>query len=231
LENGLCTKARNHLSDRSIRDISIDITPLFTRAQLDESSAVNYEEELEAELAKSPVHTFHDRQGQVLAEGRLVDFRQGRIWVADEAGETVKVEFSELSDDDLCFVSSWWSIPTECALGDELYRGRNWLAQTVHWKASGVCHKPLYFEEVQLERYGHTAGPIAQPVLSGAHFFLNVAALPYKLGIHPPNECRYPLGYYRPGSCAPWLVPPIPLSIRGGLLAAGVYTGGVFVIP
>jgi hypothetical protein len=89
----------------------------------------------------------------------------------------------------------------------------------------------LYFEEVQLERYGHTAGPLLQPVLSGAHFFLNIASLPYQMGIHPPHECQHPLGYYRPGNCAPWLVPPIPLSVRGGLLAAGLYAGGVYMIP
>jgi hypothetical protein len=131
----------------------------------------------------------------------------------------------------MCFLAAWWNIPTECPLGDEEFESRQWLASTMTWKASGVCHKPLYFEEVQLERYGHSAGPVVQPVLSGAGFVLNVIALPYKAGIHPPHECQYPLGYYRPGNCAPWLMPPIPLSIRAGLLAAGVYVGGVFAIP
>jgi len=99
------------------------------------------------------------------------------------------------------------------------------------WKASGLCHKPLYFEEVQLERYGHTAGPVLQPVLSGAHFFMNIATLPYQMGMSPPNECEYALGYYRPGSCAPWLLPPVPLSVRGGLMQAGAIVGGVYLIP
>ena len=143
----------------------------------------------------------------------------------------IKIPFSTLSEDDICFVTAWWSIPTECVLVDAEYSGRFWEGVTLTWKASGVCHKPLYFEEVQLERYGHSAGPFAQPIISTAHFFLNIAALPYNMGIHPPSECRYPLGYYRPGNCAPWLVPPIPLSVRGGLLAAGAYLGAIYVIP
>ena len=99
------------------------------------------------------------------------------------------------------------------------------------WKASNLCHKPLYFEEVNLERYGHTAGPILQPIVSSAHFFANIAVLPYKKGIHPPNECQYALGYYRPGNCAPWIVPPVPLSLRGAARQAAVMTAGFWLIP
>ena len=142
-----------------------------------------------------------------------------------------QLPFDDLCDDDLCFLTAWWSVPTECTFGDEQYLGRNWAPSTLTWKASALCHKPLYFEEVQLERYGHTAGPLKQPFLSGAHFFLNLVTIPYQAGINPPWECRYSLGYYRPGSCAPWLVPPVPLSVRGALLEAGVIVGGVALFP
>jgi hypothetical protein len=67
--------------------------------------------------------------------------------------------------------------------------------------------------------------------LAGAHFFANIALLPYNMGTHPPHECQYALGYYRPGSCAPWLLPPFPISVRGGLAEAGVIVGGIFLIP
>jgi hypothetical protein len=99
------------------------------------------------------------------------------------------------------------------------------------WTASALCHKPLYFEEEALERYGHMAGPLAQPALSGAHFFLNIAVLPYKMGINPPNECQYALGYYRPGSCAPWILDPIPLSLRGALFQTTAVAAGITAIP
>jgi hypothetical protein len=153
---------------------------------------------------------WHDRQGSVLAEGRVVDVRNRRIVVQQEDGSTRTIPWGNLGEDETCFLAAWWQVPTECALGDEQYTPRFWQPVTFTWKASAVCHKPLYFEERQLERYGHTTGPFTEPVLSGAHFFLNVAVLPYKMGMNPPNECQYPLGYYRPGSCAPRLLPPDP---------------------
>jgi hypothetical protein len=39
------------------------------------------------------------------------------------------------------------------------------------------------------------------------------------------------LGYYRPGSCAPWLLDPIPLSVRGAVYEAGAVTGACALFP
>jgi hypothetical protein len=55
---------------------------------------------------------------------------------------------------------------------------------------------------------------VVQPFASAAHFFISVPLLPYKMGLNPPHECVYTLGYYRPGSCAPYMIEPIPLSMR-----------------
>jgi hypothetical protein len=108
--------------------------------------------------------------------------------------------------------------PCDCKLGGNIdaptYVRRNFARTTFTWKATGVCHKPLYFEDVQLERYGHSWNPVAQPFMSAAHFFVSVPLLPYKMGLNPPNECMYTLGYYRPGSCAPYMLEPIPFSLR-----------------
>jgi hypothetical protein len=119
--------------------------------------------------------------------------------------------------------------PCECPLTGE-FAGRNWECSTFTWKASLACHKPLYFEEVALERYGHALNPLIGPVWSGAHFFLTIPTLPYQMSLAPPNECQYVLGYYRPGDCAPYLVPPIPLSIEAALIEAGSVVGGVFIL-
>ncbi len=110
-------------------------------------------------------------------------------------------------------------------------RSRGWAQTTFMWKASALCHKPAYFEDEQLERYGHTWGPWLQPLVSGGHFFLTVPALPYIVGLYPPHECVYTLGYYRPGSCAPYTLDPLPLSVRAALAEGGVWTGMVFLIP
>jgi hypothetical protein len=51
------------------------------------------------------------------------------------------------------------------------------------------------------------------------------------MGIHEPCECLYPLGYFRPGSCAPKLIYPIPISPRGALYQAAAVTGVVYLLP
>ena len=227
-EERKCSTARQALRDNSITKISLDISAPF---KPDATSVEEEQEARENRLRQIPARQWRNRTGQIVADGRLQRIYNRKIAVAGPDGQAVEVRLGELSDDDLCFLAAWWGVPTECTLGDDQYVPRNWELIAFHWKASALCHKPLYFEETGLERYGHTMGPWLEPVHSGAHFFKNVALLPYKMGINPPHECQYALGYYRPGSCAPWLVPPVPISLRGGLLQAGVVLGGVYLIP
>jgi hypothetical protein len=122
--------------------------------------------------------------------------------------------------------------PCDCRLGGNVaapqFAGRNWSRTNFAWKATGTCHKPLYFEDVQLERYGHSWNPVLQPFMSAGHFFGSVALLPYHMGIHPPGECQYTLGYYRPGDCAPYMIEPFPISLRGAAFEAAAVTGFYF---
>ena len=120
--------------------------------------------------------------------------------------------------------------PCECRLEGETYEPRRFATTTFTWKAAGYCHKPLYFEDWNLERYGHSHG-WADPIVSGAHFFATLPVLPYKMGVELPWECVYPLGYYRPGNCAPWTCPAVPISKRGLMLEAATVTGLVFLLP
>jgi len=121
--------------------------------------------------------------------------------------------------------------PCECRLEGETYKPRQFATTTFTWKAAGYCHKPLYFEQWNLERYGHSHGFIPDFFLSGAHFFVTLPILPYKMGVELPWECVYPLGYYRPGNCAPWTCPAVPISGRGLALEAATITGVVFLLP
>ncbi|HEX4146182.1 MAG TPA: hypothetical protein VHY91_21960 [Pirellulales bacterium] len=109
--------------------------------------------------------------------------------------------------------------PCECELSG-VFTDRKWDTTLFTWKASALCHKPLYFEEVGLERYGHSLNPFWQPIFSGIHFFATIPVLPYMMGVYPPNECQYVLGYYRMGDCAPYMIPPIPFSVRGAFFEA-----------
>jgi hypothetical protein len=122
--------------------------------------------------------------------------------------------------------------PFECSIDQgDWHAGRAWEQTTYLWKASALCHKPLYFEDEQLERYGHSFPPCCQPLVSGAHFFTRLPVLPYCMGVSPPLECEYALGHYRPGSCAPYMIEPIPISARGALIQAGAVAGAAAVLP
>lgn len=142
-----------------------------------------------------------------------------------------EMSIRSLVDIDLNHTNVTGDIPVDCSLFYEEFSGRNWGWVDFYWKASAICHKPLYFEDVPLERYGHTHGMFVQPFISGAHFFATIPMLPYKMGVHHPTECLYPLGYYRPGSCAPKLMYPLPLSARGVLYQGAASTGLVFLLP
>ena len=82
------------------------------------------------------------------------------------------------------------------------------------WAAPATHHQPLYFEQINLERYGYSHfGPL-EPIASGVHFLGNSLVLPFKMWRRPPHRSIYTLGHDRPGSCVPyrlhfdtWLVP------------------------
>jgi hypothetical protein len=121
-------------------------------------------------------------------------------------------------------------VPEECVIDSAVYHGRHFAQSNFQWKASAVATKAAYFEDVQLERYGHTVSPGLQPIISGAKFFGTIPILPYKMGVIPPNECVYTLGHYRVGRRSPYMVEPFPISPRGALFQAGA-VAGVLAIP
>jgi hypothetical protein len=80
---------------------------------------------------------------------------------------------------------------------------RTWACTAMQWTPSELAYHPLYFDDVPLERYGQTACPVVQPVLSGARFFGTLPILPYRMCIDPPCSCVWAYGMYRPGSPTP----------------------------
>ena len=113
----------------------------------------------------------------------------------------------------------------------EIDADRGWAGFGYLWEASATCHRPLYFEEINAERYGYSCCRPLQPAISGARFFATVPALPYKMTVEPRCECVYPLGHYRPGSCAPYRCHRPPLKPKAGLVEAGVVTGLILAVP
>ena len=83
---------------------------------------------------------------------------------------------------------------TNACSSTDPFKPRSWQFTTYTWKASALCHKPLYFEDEALERYGHSHGPVCEYGASFVHFFGDLALLPYQVGVETPCECIYDLG-------------------------------------
>jgi hypothetical protein len=222
-----CDTIRQSIESSDITQIRVDSSPAFVEGYGSDRRT----RRKDAFLQNAAVRLWYNADGVQVAEGRLVDIVYGSVVLETANGSRTTYLLNKLSDADQVYVSESWGIPFTCSMGDGSFDARNFTATTMTWKASGACHKPLYFEEVQLERYGHEWGPLVQPAISSLNFVKNAALLPYKMGIHPMNECQYSLGYYRPGSCAPWTVGPIPISLRGAAVQAAAVSGAALALP
>ncbi len=93
-----------------------------------------------------------------------------------------------------------------------------------------ICFRPLYFEEVALERYGDKARCI-QPAISGVRFFSNVALLPYKMRVRPPRSCVCSNGFSRVGDCPPPGYGECVWRWDAAAIQVAAVTGFVFILP
>lgn len=121
--------------------------------------------------------------------------------------------------------------PTEIELGEVSESVRNNEAILYQWQASNLHHMPLYFEDPNLERYGHVHHELVQPFVSVGKFGLQLVGLPYQMTIDPVCKKQYTLGWYRPGECAPKQTPQIPWNSTAALNQAAVTTGVFFAVP
>lgn len=100
------------------------------------------------------------------------------------------------------------------------------------WYSPAMRHKPLYFEQPNLERYGsHLGGQCEASLEAAAHFVGSTLALPYQVAAQPPSSCVYTLGVYRPGNCNPHFFHVSPLSVKGLAAQGAAVTGLVFLFP
>lgn len=96
-----------------------------------------------------------------------------------------------------------------------------------HWAAPNFYHRPLLFEETNLERYGNQRR--FQNLSSAAHFLGTIPVLPYKIGQHPRCYREYTLKHRRPGDCVPYEVERFQFDVHGGFWQALVTAA--IVIP
>jgi hypothetical protein len=121
--------------------------------------------------------------------------------------------------------------PAEIHLSEGPWVPRTYAPSLYAWQASNVCYNPLFYEDVQLERYGHSYPFFVQPFVSIGRMTVQAIGFPYQAVINPPCCDVYPLGYYRPGECAPKLIYQIPLNLEAALVEAGAITGTYFLFP
>jgi hypothetical protein len=91
------------------------------------------------------------------------------------------------------------------------------------------CHRPLYFEERNLERCGKTYG-CATNAVSGVYFLTNTALIPYRIATQRP-DCTVAT----PGDCKTCQqfdcdIEPLGHEPRGALLEAAAAAGFVFLL-
>ena len=100
---------------------------------------------------------------------------------------------------------------------------------------STSVHQPLYFQDLNLERYGTpcrlACRPCCQPFYSGAKFAFQAAALPYQMTLRRPHRrYRYSHAFdagrfgFREKDCLPW-------DRHAAAVQTAATLGLVFLIP
>ncbi len=106
-----------------------------------------------------------------------------------------------------------------------------WNDSMAGWTAAELYSSPLYFEQINFERYETSAPAWTRPVVSYAQFLGTIPVLPYKLGANGPHERIYMVGHYPygqvPSAHSDWGKP----SKRGVLLQGIATTGLIFFVP
>lgn len=102
--------------------------------------------------------------------------------------------------------------------------------QTAYVQPSFVVYNPLYFEDLNTERYGWEMGAL-QPLISTCHFYKDLIMLPYNSAVLPPWCCDANSGYYNVGEPVPYICYTPPWSWKGAIAEAGTFVGGAAIFP
>jgi len=107
--------------------------------------------------------------------------------------------------------------------------GSDCCTKVAMWASPNYCFQPLYFEDVNLERFG-ARHPFLQPGLSALHFFGSTIRLPYRAAQLPFNECVFTAGYGRPGNRYCYQRERLPTDLKALSFQALISTGIVFAL-
>jgi hypothetical protein len=99
----------------------------------------------------------------------------------------------------------------------------------LHSERESVAYQPLYFEEVNLERYGRAR--LGQPFLSIGRFFGTIPTIPYQMAVYDPKKPLYWNWTYRAGWGAPRVRELPPFRWNALSIEAISLTGAAALIP
>jgi hypothetical protein len=98
---------------------------------------------------------------------------------------------------------------------------RQWAPLTEVVEPPVVCYRRLYFEQLNLERYGWGLG-VLSPFVSQGAFYFDLVTLPYRAGMEPLRRYECNAGYALPGDPVPLLLYPLEPSLTGAATEAAV---------
>jgi len=193
--------------------MALVVAVVCSQAVVADDSATSLDSNIPIRTVSSPQPLFGQPESADTESRRIGDIRPSLDYAwGDVDSESLPENFAVNTDDE----------PVARVIGSPLL---------LQWKASDVWYHPLYFEDAALERYGHTHNKHIQYVLSPVKFIGDAAMLPYKSTLRPHGSREYPLGWYRPGECAPHLKYRPAWNGEAAVNQALAVTGLFFLIP
>jgi hypothetical protein len=92
--------------------------------------------------------------------------------------------------------------PEDPVVSTAVFGVRNWEPMATFTEPAYVCYHPLYFEQINSERYGWDVG-VFHPLLSAGIFYFDWVILPYKIAAEPWCRCECSAGLALPGDHVP----------------------------
>jgi hypothetical protein len=113
--------------------------------------------------------------------------------------------------------------PKEPQIAEGVYE-RHWRGRRERVEPHYVCYEPLYYEQINFERYGWNLGVIA-PFVSAGAFYYDLLLAPYHALTNPSPCYDCGAGYCLPGDPVPLLLypPHWPVTVEVNNCAASTH--------
>jgi hypothetical protein len=122
------------------------------------------------------------------------------------------------------------TFPEGPVLSTDSYQGRTFEPRQMVVAPNYVIYRRLYFQQLNMERYGWDLGPIT-PVLSASKFLFDFVMFPYDTCTDVCRCMDSNAGYCLPGDPTPLLLYPPEISITGAAAEVATILTLVAIFP